>query len=106
MGEAALGNEELVGRVTRGGEAMNSDISFKHHCTILSDPSPEMLTTAVKIADLSFYRLYTRRTSMAGFHKYFICASILYTAHEKTNFPGYIKGQARAYKTLHRQQNE
>ena len=35
-----------------------------------------------------------------------ICATILYTAREKTDFLGYMKGYARAYKVPRRQQNE
>ena len=70
----------------------------------------EMLTTTVKIADLLFYLVVVHSPLYNEYgHDFittFICASILYTAHEKTNFPRYMKGQARAHEALHRQQNK
>ena len=38
--------------ITRGDEQQRF---FEHRCATVSDPSPEMLTTTVKIADLLFY---------------------------------------------------
>ena len=82
--------------ITRGDEQQRF---FEHRCATVSDPSPEMLTTTVKIADLLFYLVVVHSPLYNEFDfisTYIICASILYTAHEKTNFPRYMKGQATA----------
>ena len=93
--------------ITRGDEQQRF---VEHRCATVSDPSPEMLTTTVKTADLLFYLVVVHSPLYNEYDRIlittFLCASILYTAHEKTNFPRCMKGQARAHEALHRQQNK